>query len=159
MGWSSVCITGNQSQTQRLEGLKAIRECRVRVLISTDLTARGIDIEQISLVVNLDLPRNPATYLHRVGRTGRFGTHGIAVSLIKYSEVETMNELADLFQMSIVQYDFDRDGNGSNEPELEHVQLKMNTATDKTHDSDCDYTLTPLYEQWLREERMFLQWS
>lgn len=72
-GWPAACITGSQSQATRTEVMEAFRASRSRVLVSTDLTARGIDVERVNFVVNLDLPRDPATYLHRVGRTGRFG--------------------------------------------------------------------------------------
>lgn len=72
-GWPAACITGSQSQATRSEVMESFRACRSRVLVSTDLTARGIDVDRVNFVVNLDLPRDPATYLHRVGRTGRFG--------------------------------------------------------------------------------------
>ncbi|KAG7401236.1 hypothetical protein PHYBOEH_002420 [Phytophthora boehmeriae] len=72
-GWPAACITGSQSQATRLEVMEAFRTSSLRVLVSTDLTARGIDVDKVNFVVNLDLPRDPATYLHRVGRTGRFG--------------------------------------------------------------------------------------
>ncbi|RLN83887.1 hypothetical protein BBO99_00001757 [Phytophthora kernoviae] len=72
-GWPAACITGSQTQATRLEVMEAFRASRFRVLVSTDLTARGIDIDKVNFVVNLDLPRDPPTYLHRVGRTGRFG--------------------------------------------------------------------------------------
>lgn len=81
-GWPAVSIAGGQSQSTRLRAMDALRDFRVRVLVSTDLTSRGIDVERISLVVNVDLPRDPATYIHRVGRTGRFGTRGVAISIV-----------------------------------------------------------------------------
>ena len=56
------------------------------MLVSTDLTARGIDVERVNLVVNLDVPRDGETYLHRIGRTGRFGTLGVAVTFATASE-------------------------------------------------------------------------
>ncbi|GLE05952.1 hypothetical protein PINS_up015163 [Pythium insidiosum] len=71
--WSTACITGDQSQQTRNDVMQRFRAGGVRVLVSTDLTARGIDVVRVNFVVNLDLPRDPATYLHRVGRTGRFG--------------------------------------------------------------------------------------
>ncbi|RUP52033.1 P-loop containing nucleoside triphosphate hydrolase protein [Jimgerdemannia flammicorona] len=72
-GWQAVHISGGLNQRERLEAMSSARNFRVRVLVSSDLIARGIDIERVNLVVNLDLPRDPETYLHRVGRTGRFG--------------------------------------------------------------------------------------
>lgn len=67
--------------------MEAARALRVRVLVSTDLNARGLDLPAVNLVVNMDVPMHDATYMHRVGRTGRFGTCGIAVSLVSPSEL------------------------------------------------------------------------
>jgi hypothetical protein len=60
----------------------------IRVLVSTDLTSRGIDCETVDLVMNMDVPSEPETYLHRVGRTGRFGSVGCAITLIDEEEME-----------------------------------------------------------------------
>ena len=67
--------------------LSQARAFRLRILISTDLNARGLDLPYVNLIINVDLPSNDATYLHRVGRTGRFGTSGIAVSLVTATEL------------------------------------------------------------------------
>jgi superfamily II DNA/RNA helicase len=72
-GWPTAAITGAQPQVTRNLVMEQFRSFALRVLVSTDLVARGIDVDTVSFVVNLDLPRDPATYLHRVGRTGRFG--------------------------------------------------------------------------------------
>eukprot|EP00466_Bigelowiella_natans_P017251 jgi/Bigna1/90572/estExt_fgenesh1_pg.C_730084 len=81
-GFPSCCIAGEQQQRERLEAIAKIRAFEARVLVSTDLSSRGVDIERISLVINLDLPSNPNVYLHRVGRTGRFGTRGLAITVV-----------------------------------------------------------------------------
>lgn len=60
----------------------AVWGCRLRVAVTTDLAARGVDLERVNLVVNLELPADAATYMHRVGRAGRFGTRGVAVTLL-----------------------------------------------------------------------------
>ncbi|POM57717.1 Hypothetical protein PHPALM_37735, partial [Phytophthora palmivora] len=100
-GWPAACITGSQTQTTRMEVMEDFRASRSRVLVSTDLTARGIDVENVNFVVNLDLPRDPATYLHRVGRTGRFGVKGLAVTLLSAKEVHGVHLLARVFKMEI----------------------------------------------------------
>lgn len=82
LGWAAIWLTGGQDQHSRLEAVASLREFRCRVLLSTDLTARGIDAENVNLVINLDIPHSGATYLHRIGRAGRYGSHGIAVSLV-----------------------------------------------------------------------------
>ncbi|XP_067004623.2 probable ATP-dependent RNA helicase DDX20 [Anabrus simplex] len=81
-GWPAKFVTGSQNQTQRLEAVTSLREYKCRVLLSTDLTSRGIDAENVNLVINLDVPYGASTYLHRIGRAGRYGSHGIAVSLV-----------------------------------------------------------------------------
>ncbi|PSN56877.1 hypothetical protein C0J52_00654 [Blattella germanica] len=82
LGWAALYITGGQDQYDRLEAVASLREFRCRVLLSTDLAARGIDAENVNLVVNLDVPNNGPTYLHRIGRAGRYGSHGISVSVV-----------------------------------------------------------------------------
>lgn len=100
-GWPAVCITGAQHQTTRSEVMEGFRAFRSRVLVSTDLTARGIDVDRVNFVVNLDLPRDPATYLHRVGRAGRFGGRGLAVTLLAAEDVVGVEMLARVFKMNI----------------------------------------------------------
>ncbi|TYZ64246.1 hypothetical protein PybrP1_004418 [[Pythium] brassicae (nom. inval.)] len=102
-GWPAVCITGAQPQAARSEAMAGFRAFRSRVLVSTDLTARGIDVDRVNFVVNLDLPRDPATYLHRVGRAGRFGGRGLAVTLLAAEDVGAVEMLARVFGMSIAE--------------------------------------------------------
>jgi len=66
--------------------MKAFREGRVKVLVATDVAARGIDIKDVGLVINYELPENPESYVHRIGRTGRAGREGVAISLVTESE-------------------------------------------------------------------------
>ncbi len=75
-------IHSNLDSTKRLEVMKLFRAGKTRVLISTDLTARGIDVQQVGVVINYDLPYDPETYLHRIGRSGRFNKKGVAISLV-----------------------------------------------------------------------------
>ncbi|XP_069798060.1 probable ATP-dependent RNA helicase DDX20 [Narcine bancroftii] len=90
-GLPAVCISGSMNQNQRLEAMSKLKQFKCRVLISTDLTSRGIDAEKVNLVVNLDIPQDWETYMHRIGRAGRFGTQGIAVTYCCRGEEE--NEL------------------------------------------------------------------
>lgn len=86
--WPSEVITGAYEQSQRLNVLRKLKAFKIRVLLSTDLMARGIDAENVNLVVNMDVPRNGMVYLHRIGRAGRFGTKGVAVTLVATEEQE-----------------------------------------------------------------------
>ncbi|KAL4226434.1 DEAD (Asp-Glu-Ala-Asp) box polypeptide 20 [Mactra antiquata] len=81
-GWPTSCIAGRLDQTERNNAMAQLKTYKCRVLISTDLTSRGIDADKVNLVVNMDLPKDHETYLHRIGRAGRFGSFGIAISLI-----------------------------------------------------------------------------
>lgn len=82
-GLEAVAIHGNKSQSQREKALAAFRDGSVRILVATDIAARGIDIPGVSHVINYDLPNVSENYVHRIGRTARAGTDGIAVSLVE----------------------------------------------------------------------------
>jgi len=88
LGWPASCIAGSQSQTDRFKAMKELKDFKCRVLISTDLTSRGIDCDKVDLVINLDMPWDCETYLHRVGRAGRFGNYGVALSLVAKGKEE-----------------------------------------------------------------------
>jgi ATP-dependent RNA helicase RhlE len=81
-GIEAAALHGELSQGARTQALADFKATKVRVLIATDLASRGIDIDSLPVVVNYDLPRSPADYTHRIGRTGRAGEHGVAVSFI-----------------------------------------------------------------------------
>lgn len=85
-GWDCDVITGAMNQPDRLKIFKKFKAFDCRILISTDLMARGIDSESVNLVINLDVPFDAANYLHRVGRSGRFGSQGIAITLISSND-------------------------------------------------------------------------
>ncbi|XP_012987954.2 probable ATP-dependent RNA helicase DDX20 [Esox lucius] len=87
-GLPAVCISGCLSQDQRMEAMSKLKQYQCRILISTDLTSRGIDAEKVNLVINLDIPQDWETYMHRIGRAGRFGTHGLAVTYCCHGEEE-----------------------------------------------------------------------
>ncbi|XP_044735703.1 probable ATP-dependent RNA helicase ddx20 [Chrysoperla carnea] len=80
-GWPSTFIAASQTQEQRLKALKKLKNHECRLLISTDLTARGIDAENVNLVINYDVPYDGATYLHRIGRAGRYGSLGLCITI------------------------------------------------------------------------------
>ena len=83
-------IHGNKSQPQREKALREFRTGRARVLVATDIAARGIDVTGISHVINFDLPAEPESYVHRIGRTARAGAAGIAISFCDPSERSTL---------------------------------------------------------------------
>ena len=85
-GQPAAAIHGNKSQPQREKALAAFKEGRVRVLVATDIAARGIDVDGVTHVINFDLPNVPESYVHRIGRTARAGQSGIAISFCDSSE-------------------------------------------------------------------------
>ncbi|RWS08490.1 uncharacterized protein B4U79_15816 [Dinothrombium tinctorium] len=80
-GWPTAYISGDQQQKERFSVMAKVKSLEYRVLVSTDLISRGVDCENINLVINLDVPESVETYLHRIGRAGRFGQKGIAITL------------------------------------------------------------------------------
>ncbi|MCX7945364.1 MAG: DEAD/DEAH box helicase [Hydrogenophilus sp.] len=94
-------LHGDKTQQQRLETLHAFRRGQIRVLVATDVAARGLDIEHLPFVVNFSLPHNPEDYIHRIGRTGRAGQKGIAVSLVDRSEEERLAAIEKLLGQRI----------------------------------------------------------
>jgi superfamily II DNA/RNA helicase len=101
-GWVAALLHGSQSQQDRNAIMQAFRRSDMRILISSDLIARGVDVDRVNLVVNLDLPRDAETYMHRVGRTGRFGTFGIAISLVNSTEYVTLKKFRDQFELNLI---------------------------------------------------------
>jgi ATP-dependent RNA helicase RhlE len=85
-GIQAVAFHGDKSQGARTEALAKFKSGKTRVLVATDLAARGIDIQGLPLVINYELPRSPKDYIHRIGRTGRAGATGHAISLITPEE-------------------------------------------------------------------------
>ena len=100
-GISAAAIHGNKSQTARVQALGDFKAGRVRVLVATDIAARGIDIDQLPFVFNYNLPDVPETYVHRIGRTGRAGHEGEAVSFCQFDEKDELKAIEKLLGRSI----------------------------------------------------------
>ena len=95
---TAAAIHGNKSQNARTKALAAFKDGRVRVLVATDIAARGIDIDQLPQVVNFDLPNVPEDYIHRIGRTGRAGSSGQAISLVCADEFPQLADIERLLK-------------------------------------------------------------
>ena len=94
-------ITGDRTVQERNEVMEQFRAGTLRILLSSDLLARGIDVQQLSLVINYDLPREKETYIHRIGRSGRYGRKGVAINLINDREVEYMKHIEGFYDTKI----------------------------------------------------------
>ena len=100
-GHASEAIHGNKSQTARQNALKGFKEGKLRALVATDIAARGIDIDGLTHVINFDLPNVPETYVHRIGRTGRAGASGKALSFCDHEEKEYLRDITRLIKRDI----------------------------------------------------------
>ncbi|HEY0827478.1 MAG TPA: helicase-related protein, partial [Bacilli bacterium] len=94
-------IHGNKSQNARQNALSNFKSGDTRVLVATDIAARGIDIEELSHVINFNLPNIPETYVHRIGRTGRAGLSGIAISFCESEEIPYLKDIEKLIGKAI----------------------------------------------------------
>ncbi|XP_021994906.1 DEAD-box ATP-dependent RNA helicase 15 isoform X1 [Helianthus annuus] len=98
----SICIHSGMSQEERLTRYKNFKEGHKRILVATDLVGRGIDIERVNIVINYDMPDSADTYLHRVGRAGRFGTKGLAITFVSSSsDSDVLNQVQERFEVDI----------------------------------------------------------
>jgi len=97
----SLCIHSGIKQEERIEKYRKFKEFKARIMVATNLFGRGIDIERVNVVINYDMPENADTYLHRVGRAGRFGTKGLAISFVTSAKDKEI--LADVQARFVVQ--------------------------------------------------------
>ncbi len=100
-GFEAAVIHGNKSQNARQKALNGFRDGSVRILVATDIAARGIDVPGISHVVNFDLPDEAESYVHRIGRTGRNGADGIAITLVDPSENSKLRQVERIIRMKL----------------------------------------------------------
>ncbi len=100
-GIQAAVIHGNKSQSARQRALDAFKNRQVKVLVATDIAARGIDIDNISHIVNYDMPVDAESYVHRIGRTGRAGAEGIAITFCTATELGELRDIETLIGKSI----------------------------------------------------------
>ncbi len=100
-GISAEAIHGNKSQNARQRALTNFKSGNTRILVATDIAARGIDVDQLSHVFNYELPNVPETYVHRIGRTGRAGASGIAISFCDTEEREYLKDIQKLIKITL----------------------------------------------------------
>jgi ATP-dependent RNA helicase RhlE len=101
-GISAAAIHGDKRQGERAHALAALKASEIRVLVATDIVARGIDINELPQVINFDLPKVPEDYIHRIGRTGRAGLQGEAISLVSADEVKLLAAIESLIRQTLV---------------------------------------------------------
>jgi ATP-dependent RNA helicase RhlE len=94
LGFQAHAIHGDRTQKQRQQALDGFREGRYKILVATDVAARGLDVEGISHVINYDIPENADDYIHRVGRTARAGERGIAITFVGTEHLSDVRAMA-----------------------------------------------------------------
>ena len=99
----AAAIHGDKTQNQRQKALQAFKDSKIRVLVATDIAARGIDIEKLSYVLNYDIPNESETYVHRIGRCGRAGETGVSISICEPEENEYARDIEKLIKQKIKQ--------------------------------------------------------
>jgi ATP-dependent RNA helicase RhlE len=142
-GVNAEAIHGEKSQTARQRALSNFKTGQLRVLVATDIAARGIDVDALSHVVNFDLPNVPETYVHRIGRTGRAGASGIALSFVDAEERAYLKDINKLIAQSIPVIE--------NQPfHSKNLRVANHTANSFTHRSSAE--ITSLKKERGREE-------
>jgi superfamily II DNA/RNA helicase len=100
-GFPVCCIHSNMEKSERERSFKDFRNGVARVLISSNVTSRGIDIQQVSVVINFDLPRDIHNYLHRIGRSGRWGRKGTGINFITRRDIPKMKEIESYYSTQV----------------------------------------------------------
>jgi ATP-dependent RNA helicase RhlE len=140
-GIEAQAIHGNKSQNARQLALSNFKEKKIRVLVATDIAARGIDIEELPLVINFDLPEVPETYVHRIGRTGRAGAGGVAISFCDEEEREYLKAIEKTISKAIPMikdhpYLISNSSKAkSTSGEVKNKDVKKKTSGEKVHQS------------------------
>lgn len=140
-GISAAAIHGNKSQGARTKALASFKANEIRVLVATDIAARGLDIDQLPHVVNYELPNVPEDYVHRIGRTGRAGQSGEAVSLVCIDEHKLLDDIEKFIKFEIKKVDipaFRPDPNIEAQP----IQNGRGNARNKSHKSSTRVSKT-----------------
>ena len=102
--FSTSVLHGDMMQKEREQVMEKFRIGNTRILITTDIMARGIDVQQVSIVINYDMPKYPQTYIHRIGRSGRFGRKGCAVNFVTRKEKNILQFIQKLYSTTIHEF-------------------------------------------------------
>ena len=159
-GINATAIHSDRSQAEREQALSDFKDGRAAVLVATDIAARGLDIEQLPFVVNYELPYTPEDYVHRIGRTGRAGMPGEAISFMAADETKLLGEIEKLLKRAIPRIDLpvefesgnrphrharddDREERGHSARRTEHEPKEKRSTTSRRQERDTDRRTTP----------------
>ena len=127
--FSTVCLHGDMNQSARINSLEEFKSGLAKILVASDVAARGLDIAGLSHVFNYDVPNNPEDYIHRIGRTGRAGLSGKAFTLCSEKEIKSLTLIEKLIKKSINVYKFDEISLESKSPKI--INIKKNKLNEE----------------------------
>lgn len=130
-------IHGDKSQKERLEALEAFKAGKTQALVATDVAARGLDISELPMVINYEIPTSPEDYVHRIGRTGRAGAKGIAISLMSPEEEKYWVEIEKLIKISV-----------SKQVKTPALESKRGTAPKASSTKAASHRKAPKHDPW-----------
>jgi ATP-dependent RNA helicase RhlE len=130
-GLKTLVIHGGKSSGVRLRALEAFKEGKIRVLVATDIAARGLDIPRLSVVINYDIPHVTGDFIHRIGRTGRAGKEGLAITLVSPKEEVALRDVEQLMGKKIVREEIE-----GYTPKVEKVQRGARKTVDTKKKTD-----------------------
>jgi len=154
-GVAADAIHGDKSQLERIQALDAFKQGRVTVLIGTDVAARGLDIDQLPMVINYEIPHAPEDYVHRIGRTGRAGASGKAISLVSPEEEKYLKEIEKLIkreiekETAVVQYSAKSgSGRSSRGGQHERSHAARGESSGQSHAARPAAPKKPVHDPW-----------
>jgi ATP-dependent RNA helicase RhlE len=151
-GLSATAIHGDRSQSERTIALDEFKTGKVKLLVATDVAARGIDIDQLPFVINYEIPNTPEDYVHRIGRTGRAGTPGEAISLVSPDEMEYLHAIEKLLKREITRLPLPLlDGGGHLRQPRESRESREPRESRDSHRATSNREAAPLTEEERRE--------
>ena len=148
---SADAIHGDKSQKERIEALDAFKAGKVMALVATDVAARGLDITDLPMVINYEIPSAPEDYVHRIGRTGRAGASGIAISLICEDEEKYFAEIEKLMKKSIVRQTAQLNSSRSTTEEKRARTTSSTSTNATTHTSNAQRAKRTTGDPWFNK--------
>lgn len=119
-GYKAHSLHGDMSQSARTKTMNKFKEGKIDILVSTDVASRGIDVQDITHVVNYDIPKYEKDYVHRIGRTGRLGKKGKAITFVSRDEVEFLEKIEDFVETEITELDLEEEGRVKHRIDYDH---------------------------------------
>lgn len=115
------------SQGKRMSTLAAFKEGKIKILVTTDVAARGLNMDNVGLVINFDVPNVPESYIHRIGRTGRAGAHGKAIMFVSDKEIPLFLNIEKTNRIKIQKSDKE----GVHDNDKKYIHIRLDRSTDK----------------------------